>query len=67
MVEGEVLQGDNQYRCDQCKKKVDAVRRCCIGHCPNYLVVHLKRFEFDFELGLDSSRIMVALEFVRSF
>ena len=49
MVEGEVLQGDNQYRCDQCKKKVDAVRRCCIGHCPNYLVVHLKRFEFDFD------------------
>jgi len=49
MIEGEMLNGDNQYACDQCKKKVDAVRRSCLGDLPNYLVVHLKRFEFDFD------------------
>eukprot|EP00002_Diphylleia_rotans_P015605 TRINITY_DN301_c0_g1_i4.p1 TRINITY_DN301_c0_g1~~TRINITY_DN301_c0_g1_i4.p1 ORF type:complete len:2791 (-),score=522.89 TRINITY_DN301_c0_g1_i4:451-8823(-) len=49
-VQGEMLEGDNKYHCERCDKKVDALKRCCLDELPNTLVVHLKRFDFDFEL-----------------
>jgi ubiquitin C-terminal hydrolase len=48
-VEGEVLEGDNKYFCEEANKKVDAVKRVCIKELPRTLILHLKRFEFDFD------------------
>jgi ubiquitin C-terminal hydrolase len=47
-VEGEPLEGDNKYKCDD-GRYVDATKRCCISALPPVLLLHLKRFEFDFD------------------
>ncbi|CAJ0883074.1 7111_t:CDS:10, partial [Entrophospora sp. SA101] len=49
-VEGELLDGDNQYFCAKCGKSVDAIKRSCIKKLPKNLIMHLKRFDFDMEL-----------------
>jgi ubiquitin C-terminal hydrolase len=46
---GELLEADNQWHCEQCGCKVDAVKRACFKKLPHTLCVHLKRFEFDYE------------------
>mmetsp|Transcript_14025 Transcript_14025/g.14051 ORF Transcript_14025/g.14051 Transcript_14025/m.14051 type:complete len:1540 (-) Transcript_14025:424-5043(-) len=48
-VAGEMLEGENAYQCDHCDAKVRAIRRVCVKHLPNFLVVALRRFEFDFD------------------
>ncbi len=48
-VQGDTLDGDNQFMCESCNKKVDAQKRVCIGLLPNTLILNLKRFEFDFD------------------
>ena len=48
-VSGELLEADNQWYCEQCGCKVDAVKRACFKRLPHTLCVHLKRFEFDYE------------------
>ncbi len=48
MIKGDNLDGDNAYYCERCDKKVSAVKRVCLKALPNYLIVTLKRFEFDF-------------------
>ena len=48
-VEGDMLDENNQYFCDKCDKKVDALKRQCIKRLPRYLITTLKRFEFDFD------------------
>jgi ubiquitin C-terminal hydrolase len=48
-VQGEMLEGDNAYFCDACKKLVDALKRSCIKTLPDTLILHLKRFEFNFD------------------
>ncbi len=48
-VEGERLEGDNAYSCSHCKKKVDTHKRACIKQLPNFLILHLKRFEFSLD------------------
>lgn len=48
-VEGEVLDGDNKYKCES-GEYVEAVKRTCIHTLPPVLILHLKRFEFDFDL-----------------
>ena len=48
-VQGEMLEGDNKYMCRTCMKKVDTLKRCCIKELPNNLILHLKRFEFNFD------------------
>ncbi|KAK3259359.1 Ubiquitin carboxyl-terminal hydrolase 24 [Cymbomonas tetramitiformis] len=53
-VQGDLLEGDNQYFCEGCKQKVDAVRRACIKALPHTLVVQLKRFEFDYNTMLQN-------------
>ena len=47
--EGEVLDGDNKYKCED-GEYVEAVKRCCVHSLPPVLILHLKRFEFDFDL-----------------
>ena len=46
---GVPYQGDNAYKCEQCDKKVDTLKRCCFHKLPPTLVVHLKRFGLNFE------------------
>lgn len=48
-VKGDLLDGENKYDCSSCARKVTALRRVCIGELPNTLVIHAKRFEFDYE------------------
>jgi ubiquitin C-terminal hydrolase len=48
-VEGELLTGDNKYYCETCKQHVETLKRCCISQLPPVLIIHLKRFEFDYD------------------
>ena len=48
-VQGELLEGDNKWECEQCGRKVDAVKRQLIKTLPHTLCFQLKRFEFDYE------------------
>jgi len=48
-VEGELLTGGNKYKCEKCDKKVDALMRRCLKDLPSTLILHLKRFEFNFD------------------
>lgn len=41
----EVLDGNNKYKCDSCKKLVSARKQMSILQAPNVLVIQLKRFE----------------------
>jgi len=49
-IQGDLLDGANQYFCSNCETKQDSVKRCCIKTLPNVLICHLKRFEFDLEM-----------------
>lgn len=51
-VEGETLDGDNAYLCEKCNMKVKATMRTSVRKLPKYLMLVLKRFEFDFERGI---------------
>ncbi|KAF4123223.1 ubiquitin carboxyl-terminal hydrolase 34, partial [Geosmithia morbida] len=46
-VDGEVLEGDNKYKCSSCDRHVDAVKRACLKDLPDNIIFHLKRFEFN--------------------
>jgi len=48
-IEGELMDGDNKISCDVCTKKMATVRRTCFGDLPNTLMLHLKRFDLDFQ------------------
>lgn len=48
-IEGETLDGDNAYECEECKMKVKAFKRSSFKRLPNYLIFVLKRFEYDFD------------------
>lgn len=44
-----MLEGDNAYLCEKCDKKVDTLKRASVKELPKYLMIALKRFEFDFD------------------
>lgn len=46
-VDGEIMEGDNKYKCSDCDKHVDAVKRACLKDIPDNLIFHLKRFDFN--------------------
>ncbi|XP_019857623.1 PREDICTED: ubiquitin carboxyl-terminal hydrolase 24-like [Amphimedon queenslandica] len=48
-VRGDMLEGDNRYLCGECQEKRDTLKRTCIKTPPPTLVVHLKRFDYDWE------------------
>lgn len=48
MTEVEIMEGDNQVYCDQCKENTDTVLRTAISTLPNMLILSLKRFDLDF-------------------
>lgn len=45
---GEVLDGQNKYKCPKQGKGVRAVKRMTVDAAPNVLMIQLKRFEFSF-------------------
>lgn len=48
LIQGELMDGDNKIMCDVCAQKKAVIRRTCFGNLPNMLVLHLKRFDLDF-------------------
>ncbi|ORY59104.1 uncharacterized protein BCR38DRAFT_488847 [Pseudomassariella vexata] len=46
-VDGEIMEGDNKYKCESCDRHVDAVKRACLKDVPDNLIFHLKRFDFN--------------------
>ncbi|KAF9905687.1 hypothetical protein EC991_001361 [Linnemannia zychae] len=48
-VQGEILDGDNKYKCSTCDSHVDAIKRACIKELPRNLILHLKRFDYDMD------------------
>ncbi|KAI9742649.1 MAG: Ubiquitin carboxyl-terminal hydrolase 34 [Claussenomyces sp. TS43310] len=46
-VDGEVMEGDNKYKCSTCDRHVNAVKRACLKDIPDNLIFHLKRFDFN--------------------
>ncbi|KAI0128593.1 ubiquitin carboxyl-terminal hydrolase [Xylariales sp. AK1849] len=46
-VDGEIMEGDNKYKCETCDRHVDAVKRACLKNVPDNLIFHLKRFDFN--------------------
>lgn len=48
-IAGDLLEADNQYKCEKCDKKVDALKRTVMNTMPRYLLMTLKRFDFDFD------------------
>ncbi|KAF3441127.1 hypothetical protein FNV43_RR15038 [Rhamnella rubrinervis] len=51
----EVLDGNNKYKCESCKKLVSARKQMSIRQAPNILVIQLKRFEGIFGGKIDKS------------
>ncbi|KAI0187692.1 ubiquitin carboxyl-terminal hydrolase [Xylaria flabelliformis] len=49
-VDGEIMEGDNKYKCSTCDRHVDAVKRACLKDLPDNLIFHLKRFDFNIRL-----------------
>mmetsp|Transcript_30169 Transcript_30169/g.34628 ORF Transcript_30169/g.34628 Transcript_30169/m.34628 type:complete len:2567 (+) Transcript_30169:24-7724(+) len=48
MCEIEIMEGNNQVFCDNCKKNTDTVLRSAISELPNMLILSLKRFDLDY-------------------
>ena len=44
----DLLEGDNKYFCEQYNRKINAKKRVLIGNLSNTVIIHLKRFAFDF-------------------
>jgi ubiquitin C-terminal hydrolase len=58
--EREVLDKDNQWRCEKCKQLVQATKQMGIHQCSKILIVHLKRFE---ETGYSVRKITTAVDY----
>ncbi|KAH8686753.1 hypothetical protein BGZ61DRAFT_45221 [Ilyonectria robusta] len=46
-VDGEIMEGDNKYKCSTCDRHVDAIKRACLKDIPDNVIFHLKRFDFN--------------------
>jgi len=58
----EKMNGSNQYSCDRCKKKVDAVKIIKLDRVPEILVLHLKRFRHNGTL-FGNSKVSTKVKF----
>lgn len=58
------MTGDNGWKCDRCKRQVDAKKRLQLRSLPNVMTVLLKRFRFG---GLLGGKIDVAVEYPKVF
>ncbi|KAL3922628.1 MAG: hypothetical protein SGILL_002107, partial [Bacillariaceae sp.] len=48
LCETEIMEGNNQVFCDNCKKNTDTVLRTTISDLPNMMILSLKRFDLDY-------------------
>lgn len=55
--QSELLDGNNKYRCEKCKKLSTARKQMSIFQAPNVLVIQLKRFEDSYGGKIDRSII----------
>merc|ERR1719502_2562635 len=49
LVRSELMDGDNKISCDVCQEKKATTRSTCFDCLPNTFLIHLKRFDLDFE------------------
>lgn len=56
----EELTGENKYRCGECKKLVNAVRKSYIWETPDVLIIQLKRFQ---NVGTSMRKINSTIKF----
>lgn len=49
LVQNELMDGENKIQCDVCVQKKTTNRRACINKLPNLMVLHLKRFDLDYQ------------------
>lgn len=49
LVQSELMDGENKIECDVCVQKKTTNRRSCISKLPNLMVLHLKRFDLDYQ------------------
>ena len=49
IVQNELMDGENKIECDICVQKKTTTRSACINKLPNLMVLHLKRFDLDFQ------------------
>lgn len=54
--EGEALVGSNAFKCPDCDKKVDTLKRVCIKRLPPTVCFNLKRFELSYE-SLETTKL----------
>ena len=47
--EGEILDGENKYFCEKCKRKVRAEKKISVKELPQCFVFVLNRFEYDYD------------------
>ena len=49
LVQGELMDGENKIHCDVCDQKKATIRRTSFSSLPTTLILHLKRFDLDFQ------------------
>ena len=64
-IKDDMLDGDNKYFCDVFNQKITAKKRCLINSLANTVIIHLKRFEFDYST-MQRSKINDYCEFPMS-
>jgi len=62
-VAGDTIQ---DYYCEQCKKKVDVVKRTSVSELPNVLIIHLQRIVYNYDTNMND-KINSRLEFPKDF
>ena len=50
-IKPDFLEGDNKYQCEKYKRKINAQKRSYLKKLSNTVIINLKRFEFDYNLG----------------
>ena len=61
-VKGEILEGENKYFVDKYNKKISIKKRNSLKKIGNQIIIHLKRFEFDF-YTFENNKLNDYLEF----
>ena len=61
-VKGEILDGENKYYVEEFKKKISIKKRVSLKKIGNQIIIHLKRFEFDF-VTFQNNKLNDYLEF----
>ena len=63
-MQPEVMDGENKYECENCNKRVRALKVLKLKQLPPLLTIQLLRFEFDFKL-MDRTKLNSELKFPR--